>query len=408
MNQEQKDDYHQTNDVPNKAILQDLIDNSGDEVTAQILKSYKIGASDVDINKEFSKWRVGPLRDTATYLRVETEGKVKPDVVNSIIARIDALLMEFCAVCSEYYHNTLEETPVYTCLICQQGCHQPCYQDVFNALQELDPKYHKSMQFICSSCQQGYHPHEKTDKANPPTKAKKSPTKPPPNPEEPHNQEPNGEEDKAADKNKETPEMTEICPQYKWNKCPNFATCEYKHPPRCRDLLRDGKCPYKKKCKYHHPPLCKYSLKERKCLNQECKFFHLAKTLRKETQEQPPAPELPANNQQNTPQMPHHQTNNNPQKPCISQTPSTNLSVDQPKSADQNQNFIPFLLMMKQLKEELLGHLGKEIADLRKSLIPSRPPEITQNVVQPPSMTLPSSQQLLLNQLVQGMSTKSQ
>ena len=40
MSQEQKDNYHQTNDVPNKAILQDLIENSGDETTVQILKSY--------------------------------------------------------------------------------------------------------------------------------------------------------------------------------------------------------------------------------------------------------------------------------------------------------------------------------------------------------------------------------
>ena len=43
---EDKDDYHKLNDVANKAILQELIDGSEEEVTAEILKCYKIGASD--------------------------------------------------------------------------------------------------------------------------------------------------------------------------------------------------------------------------------------------------------------------------------------------------------------------------------------------------------------------------
>ena len=62
--------------------------------------------------------------------------------------------------------------------------------------------------------------------------------------------------------------------------------------------------------------------------------------------------------------------------------------------------------MMKQLKEDLLGHLGREIADLKQNIIPNRSPQmITQASL---NQTLPSSQQVLFNPLLQGMSVKPQ
>ena len=414
-----EEDYHQINDVANKAILQELIENSGDEVTAEILKCYKIGASDTDIKKDFSRWKVAPLRNTATYLLVETEGKLKADIINDVISKIEALFMEVCTVCSKYYHNSLEDVPVYTCIVCQQGCHQPCYEEVFNALQTLDPKYQNSMQFICSSCQRVYQPQQNTEAAanTNPSKVKKSPTKTPvEDKENPVN--------KSFEENKEPPEEeadqpsenTDICPEYKWKKCSNYNQCKYKHPPRCKDLLRDGKCRYKKKCKFHHPPLCRYSLKERKCLNHECKFFHIAKTLRHNPDEQKtvanenhtPQPPQPSHDQPNNSQ---HIPNHPPAQPLPSlpiQPINTNSKqVNQTSSVDQTNNYLPFLLtMMKQLKEDLLGHLGREIADLKQNIIPNRSPQmITQASL---NQTLPSSQQVLFNPLLQGMSVKPQ
>ena len=165
-------------------------------------------------------------------------------------------------------------------------------------------------------------------------------------------------------------------------------------------MLRDGKCRFKKKCKYHHPPLCKYSLKERKCLNKECKFFHLAKTLRHEYEK--PHEE----NQQS--QGPHPQNPRNPAPPPNQAHQPQNVphptSAPQPVVKDQNpdptQNMLPFLVqMMKQLKEELLGHLGKEIADIKESLKPARPKESL-------SMHLPqiaTPQPNLINPLLQSM-----
>ena len=412
-----EEDYHQINNVANKAILQELVENSGDEVTAEILKAYKIGASDSDIKKDFSKWKVAPLRTTAAYLRVETEGKLKADIVNDIISRIEALLMELCAVCNKYYHNLPEDNPVYTCIVCQQGCHQPCYEEVFNALQLLDPKYHKSMQFICSSCQRGYQPKENISADENTSKVKKSPTKPTGDTNEPleEQQEPpegdaeTPEEGKDDAKTPDKSQISDICPQYKWNKCPNYNQCQYKHPPRCRDLLRDGKCPYKKKCKYHHPPLCKYSIKDRKCINQECKYFHLAKTQRREVEEEKkhssdptPSQQLPnSHNQANNNQAPHaHQNPPNLPQQTRSTLPTPNLN----QSVDQTQNYMPFLLMtIKQLKEEILGHVGREIADLKQNLLPKQ--QTTPNVQQ--TVNQPSSQQVLLNPFLQAMCMKT-
>ena len=84
-------------------------------------KSWQWRASDTDIKKDFSRWKVAPLRNTATYLLVETEGKLKADIINDVISKIEALLMELCTVCSEYYHNTLEDAPVYTCIYASQS-----------------------------------------------------------------------------------------------------------------------------------------------------------------------------------------------------------------------------------------------------------------------------------------------
>ena len=393
-----KDDYHKLNDVANKAILQELIDGTEEEVTAQILQCYKIGASDAEIKKEFAKWRVSGLRDTAAYLRIETEGKLKADVISDIITKLESLLMELCGVCDTYYHNTLDDLPVYQCMVCQQGCHQPCYQEVFQALQALDPKHRKSMQFICSSCQRVYQPQVNTESR---VQVKKSPSKTDKDSDKSLNESIDRDDDETPDKNNETPENTEICPQYKWNKCPNYEQCKFRHPPRCRDMLRDGKCRYKKKCKYHHPPLCKFSLKERKCFNKECKFFHLAKTLRHEYENKP-------NEENPQPQGHHPQNPRNPAPPPnqahqpqnVPRPTSTQQPVFKDQNTDSTQNSLPFLvLMMKQLKEELLGHLGKEIAEIKESLKPAQPKESI-------SMHLPqiaTPQQNLINPLLQSM-----
>ena len=413
------EDYHQINDVANKAILQELIENSGDEVTAEILKCYKIGASDADIKKDFSRWKVAPLRNTATYLLVETEGKLKADIINDVISKIEALLMELCTVCSKYYHNTLGDVPVYTCTVCQQGCHQPCYEEVFNALQTLDPKYQNSMHFICSSCQRVYQPQPNTEAAanTNPSKVKKSPTKTPnENNENPIDK--SFEADREPpEKDVQPPENTEICPEYKWKKCPNYDQCKFKHPPRCKDLLRDGKCRFKKKCKFHHPPICRYSLKERKCLNQECKFFHLAKTLRHNideqrnvTNENPSRSQIqqPSHDQPNNTQSRDHPPSQ-PQPPeLIQSTNTTSKPVNQNLSVDPVNNYLPFLLtMMQKLKEDLLGHLGKEIADLKQNIIPNRSQTVV-NSQSTPNPAIPSSQQVLFNPLLQGMCVKPQ
>ena len=275
------------------------------------------------------------------------------------------------------------------------------------------------MHFICSSCQRVYQPQPNTEAAanTNPSKVKKSPTKTPnENNENPIDKSFEGDRE-PLEKDVQTPENTEICPEYKWKKCPNYDQCKFKHPPRCKDLLRDGKCRFKKKCKFHHPPICRYSLKERKCLNQECKFFHLAKTLRHNideqrnvTNENPSRSQIqqPSHDQPNNTQSRDHPPSQPQPSELIQSTNTTSKPVNQNLSVDPVNNYLPFLLtMMQKLKEDLLGHLGKEIADLKQNIIPNRSQTVI-NSQSTPNPAIPSSQQVLFNPLLQGMCVKPQ
>ena len=181
------EDYHQMNDTANKAILQELIEESNDEVISAILGCYQIGAADGLIKKEFSKWKVAPLKQTALYLHIDADKLLKADIITEIITKIESLLMELCGVCSRYYHNRLTDIPVFKCLICKQGCHQQCYEEVFNSLIGLNEKFHKSLHFICSSCQRVHETVENPESETTTNKVKKSPTKPTSTPKENEN-----------------------------------------------------------------------------------------------------------------------------------------------------------------------------------------------------------------------------
>ena len=384
----EEEDYHQINGQANKAILQQLIDNSDKETTAEILKCYRVGASDSDIRKAFYAFKVLPLKQAAGYLHIETEGKLKANIISEIITRVESLLMELCGVCSEYYHNTLEDKPLYSCILCNQGCHQSCYAAVHQTIQEMDPKFHKSLQFMCTSClKTDEPPKDETTKAV--VKVKKSPTK---LPVQPSNEAVVDQGDQLDDEQIDEGEdgiTIETCPSYKWGRCPNYEECSYRHPPRCWNWLRDGKCSYRKKCKYHHPPLCKYSKLERKCFNTECKYFHLTKTLRYNQEDEQLKGSLHAANYQSqhqNQQPPLHQTNSNPQPaqpqqlnrqqaPPLQSQPTGNQYAQQTRPVGPNmqqgnppQNIATFLVsiitpMINSIKEEF----RKEIADLKQT-----------------------------------------
>lgn len=308
-------DYHEANDNANRAIIQELVEQCEDPEIASVIRCYNIGAKGAEIRKDMNKLRVPLLKKSAIHLGLYPEGdtrKLKADIITDIMTRLNSLLMDLCGVCSDYFKIDLQEKPLYTCLICQQGCHTKCFEPIKTLFNALDENQKKAFQFICTSCSSDYADAESTEITVNAPKVKKSPIK---------ETSSDTDEEIEAEGNDETinsdppgsPKTNEgivtgnsegdgentvkICPAYKWGRCPDYENCQYRHPPRCWKWLTHGKCSLKNKCRFHHPPLCYNSIWERQCLNLECKYFHLYKTQRKMEDEQLKNALTPANYQ---------------------------------------------------------------------------------------------------------------
>lgn len=319
-------DYHTLNDGKNKIILQTLLDNVEDEEVKRVLACFTIEARGAEIIKKMTQLTLPPLKKAAIYLEIpesNAKTKLKAEIISDIVDRLNALLMEICGICGEYYHEDLDEKPLTKCIICKQGCHNKCQDPILAHFNVLDENQKKCRPFMCASCIGDYT--EDTDEiiVNAP-KSKKSPTKqkqklithaptetndvegadgdqfedasdttgPPRTLEGVIAVNADGTDHIEAIAEEQTESNTDdrskvpVCPNYKWGKCPNYESCQYRHPPRCWRWLEKGKCSYNNKCKYHHPPLCYNSLWSGECYNLDCKFFHLLKTHRIKQEEE--------------------------------------------------------------------------------------------------------------------------
>ena len=148
-------DYHQVCDEANKAILHDLVHNTEDADIISVLQCYTIGASGKEIIKKMKVANLVALKKSATYLKIYPEGdikKLKAEIITAIITRINSLLKDLCGVCGEYFNNLITDKPLFTCLICDQGCHKDCFERISTFFNALDENQKKCMQFICTSC----------------------------------------------------------------------------------------------------------------------------------------------------------------------------------------------------------------------------------------------------------------
>jgi hypothetical protein len=415
-------DYHTLNDVANKAIITQLAEESGDQETSAVINCYTIGASDREIRKLLYKQLVPPLKKAATYLGLETEGEakiLKDDVISFIINRIETLMKDLCGICGHYYNNSLQDQPLFTCLICKQGCHLTCFEEMNTILNGMSESMRDAFKFLCTSCQGDFSKDPSTA-----PKLTKSPTK-----TQTHI---NGDDQdlevssvashegritRNADDSsvgspaspisseRPPPEMLKpVCPEYKWGRCPNYEDCEYRHPPRCWSWLSKGKCSYKNKCRYHHPPLCYNSLWEKKCFDEKCKYFHLTQTQRFKIEDEQLKGSLhyanyhaqhnqqPFNGQNQPPTQlaaqhypsPNYQQSNvlqqqrhHPPQPSVvtqqqmrpAQLPQQ--QVPQLPQAQQNRSFLnpgDLSFLAKTIKDIIREDLGKEIADIKLKL----------------------------------------
>ena len=429
-------DYHQANDDQNKAILQKVKDDSQDPEITAIIGCYTIGAKGTDIRKLLNKHKIDPLKKSAVYLGIYPKGdtqKGKPAIITDIIRRLNSLLMDLCGVCGDYFHTELNETPLFKCLICHQGCHTKCFQPIDTMFRQLDATHRRAIQFICTSCHSDHNEDEEDTEitVNAP-KVKKSPSKAEPAAKVPDSV---AAEEQRSDNNDHSKDpdhfeihthppplddssniKVQVCPRYRWGRCPEFETCEFRHPPRCWSWLETGRCSYKAKCRYHHPPLCDDSLNNRQCFNAECRYFHLKRTLRHRMEDEHLKDSLHAANyhtqmQQSQssptaahysdqPHIVHAQQNNSahqnqPSQPHIFHAQQTipvhQSKPPQPPQAPSglNRHDMSFLLQtIRGIKDEL----GREIAELKGNINAQNRPQITTtNSVPQPVITTPNS-----------------
>ena len=334
-----QEDYHELNNRENKAILQQLIEDCDDDDTSKIIGCYTIGASDKDIRSKLNSFNKPALEKTAHFLKINSEGRKKQELQIDIIMKLESLLREPCPACGEYYNILLNENPFFECIKCHQGCHNPCFEEMYQIMNTMQDGLTNSFHFMCVSCSEfnklskpviesKKHPNisqtsvktpsgehdtsieEEDDVLTPgqpprrpgtppPSQPSQNPSQPRQNPSQPNlnPSQPDGnpsqpnenprqpyENPRQPNENPQEPKVP-ICPTYKWGRCPNYEKCQYRHPPRCWNWLSDGKCKHKK-CKYHHPQLCRRSLSERKCFNETCKYFHVSKTVRRNIEEE--------------------------------------------------------------------------------------------------------------------------
>ena len=152
-------DYHTFCDNDNRAILEQLAQDSEDTDIANIISCYTIGQADKDIRKQLDKFLVPALKKAATYLGLTVDGeqtRLKKEIITEIILRIETLLKDLCAICGEYYNNKLGDELTLKCLICQQGCHQPCFDQMNTVLAGVSAEMKNSFHFICTSCYSNY------------------------------------------------------------------------------------------------------------------------------------------------------------------------------------------------------------------------------------------------------------
>ena len=415
--EEPKEDYHTINDTANKAIITELAESCGDVDISTVIKCYQIGSTNKEIRKQLKQQLVPPLMKAATYLGLNTDGEakhLKDTLITYIIRRIESLLKDLCGVCGDYYNNTLHDEPPFKCLICAQGCHKPCYEEMDAVFKGQPDTVRQAFQFICTKCFGDF-----SDDHSAVEKPKQSPVKTPVKEVEIV-----GEEETIAgiiyaepSDHLETPPVredttiAEICPDYKWGRCPNYEECDFRHPPRCWNWLNTGKCSYKKKCKYHHPPLCNDSLRYWQCFNSECRYFHIAQTQRYKREDeqlktalhpsaymqQPQRHQPPQYQQVPAPQPTHHQQETTAPQPAYHHAHQASNPHQQhpshPPQAQSSLNPTDMAFLLKSIRD-IKDDLGKEIADIKQNLSvqvhnASRPQIIT-TANMPQTQTIPN------------------
>ena len=282
-----------------RQILRDLVTSApppqeGNPPVQEILKCYDYDTDSSEISLAMNKFYKTDLLVAAGYLNnLPKTFKLKGDLVNAIIRRIDNLLQEECPKCNTWYSVSKDEDPTVSCYLCGQGCHEACYIELGPLIERFP-----GLKYMCKRCENSTEKlPEKADNQRLP-KAPQEPPAPPNTPPRDESPERNQFEDQP------------ICQLLRRRECPygvsgktpvNGQICNFRHPKRCQPYCKysndpEQGCTKGRDCNLLHPILCKFAVRSKLCTNRQCKFTHPVGTKRyrpkrQEDQEQLQRPE---------------------------------------------------------------------------------------------------------------------
>ena len=386
-------DYHKECDPRNKIILLDVTNDAPTDEIKTVIKAFDVDKDPEQIYKAVNNFLKPALAEAAKYLKIDTTGLYKEDLVRRIISKLNSILLDFCLKCSTYFAVKLDAEPIAPSLVCACGqhCHSACYTD----LAETIIKY-PGIIYQCSVCMKASTPNSKVTVQN------KPPTDKPTNA--------GNENDKTAETKTAaaSDESTSgkgpikikvvnsfnldllqaryprssypVCEDYKRSNCRHGRLghdevdgqqCRYLHPKKCFKWCRKGKygCTDGEDCEFWHPLICKNSIRYKRCLDPDCTFTHLQNTIRYERRnsthedhkiDRPPR-SFPV---QSTKEA--SDTSVGPWKPT---TPSNNPTKSDKSSESNSVHFLAELIQsLRKDMDSMKIEMKSEIADFKKDV----------------------------------------
>ena len=391
------------------------------------LRKYDASVDMRVIENEMKSCTKGQIVETLEFLGCHGMADYYKDHCDTrLICRIQNFMPDKCGVCDEKFCIKLdEEKPLMECVMCGQGCHNPCVlnslgktADDLNSMSQeeidkmINPCKDLGMIYMCHACQKIELPSSTDGLTEDGAKKRQVAHSKP-------------KQQKAVRKTHETPNTSRsiqfesgtaenpvivadavlgsadypiaveddnglhnipkktsesVCRYYKRGSCKHGAsgkkdgTCPYAHPKYCRNYVMYGNksprgCKKGDQCNQFHPKMCPRSLTDGVCYNTTCKHRHLKNTKR----------EMPINIADST--LIHGNRNS-----------STNTSQDTRTALNaQTQGHVqtmskqhiprqsdPFLDALKQFKEEMIATIDLKLKEMLKSdqypPLPLRPP----------------------------------
>ena len=83
-----------------------------------VIKAFDVDKDPEQIYKAVNNFLKPALAEAAKYLKIDTTGLYKEDLVRRIISKLNSILLDFCLKCSTYFAVKLDAEPIAPSLVC--------------------------------------------------------------------------------------------------------------------------------------------------------------------------------------------------------------------------------------------------------------------------------------------------